>query len=638
MFDFRTQGRLRRAATGVALFLATSAQAFEGNVDPAAVGLEQTYSPFVGRAYPDMVLFGDLHFHTEISFDAGLIGTSLNIHDAFRVARGEKIISNTGQPVQLVRPLDFLAITEHAEMLGLATAIRRSDPRLLQDEWGKRIHDQFRAGQDGRMAAFAEIIDIGTVQGRDPTAGLNLDGDLWLEIIETVDQYNVPGQFTALSGFEWTFTPKGDNLHRVILFGDGAEKTAQTKPLTFFEAPAPELLWDYLEGYEASTGGQAIAVPHNANMSNGLMFSKNKFDGSPMDADYASQRVRWEPMHEMTQIKGDEETHPLLSPDDEFADFESWDVANLSGTSAKTPEMLRYEYARSALKVGLELGREIGVNPYKFGLYGTTDTHTAIPTTREDNYFGKYQHTEPSANRHNIDVIPAEDPSLRIITAQESAAGLTAVWARENTRQEVFGAITRKEAYATTGSRIRVRVFGGWGFEESDLHAADFVSNGYRNGVPMGGDLTNIPEGASPRFLIRALRDSDGANLDRVQIIKGWLDTEGKSHERVYDVAVSDGREIGEDGRAREPVGNTVDVETASYTNSIGATALAGYWQDPDFDPAEDAFYYVRVIEIPKPRWTTHDASFYGVALPDVVPPTVQDRAYTSPIWYTSGG
>lgn len=280
-------------------------------------------------------------------------------------------------------------------------------------------------------------------------------------------------------------------------------------------------MWKYLEGYEDSTGGQAIAVPHNANMSNGLMFSKNKFDGSPMDADYASQRVRWESMHEMTQIKGDEETHPLLSPDDEFADFESWDVANLSGTSAKTPEMLRYEYARSALKVGLELGREIGVNPYKFGLYGTTDTHTAIPTTREDNYFGKYQHTEPSANRHNIDVIPAEDPSLRIITAQESAAGLTAVWARENTRQEVFGAIKRKEAYATTGSRIRVRVFGGWGFEESDLHAADFVSNGYQNGVPMGGDLTNIPDGASPRFLIRALRDSDGANLDRVQIIKG---------------------------------------------------------------------------------------------------------------------
>lgn len=637
MFVLSRQQGFVCASAMVAGFMSFGAHAFEGSVDPEAVGLEETYSPFVGRSYPDTVLFGDLHFHTEISFDAGLIGTSLTIHDAFRIARGDKIISNTGQPVQLIRPLDFLAITEHAEMLGLATAIRTSNPRLLQDEWGKRIHDQFREGQEARMSAFAEIIDIGTVQGRDPTAGLNLDGDLWLEIVEAVDQYNEPGQFTALSGFEWTFTPKGDNLHRVILFGDGADKTSQTKPLTFFEAPDPQMLWEYLEGYEASTGGQAIAVPHNANMSNGLMFSKNKFDGSPMDAEYATQRIRWEPMHEMTQIKGDEETHPSLSPDDEFADFESWDVANLSGTAAKTPEMLRYEYARSALKVGLELGREIGVNPYKFGLYGTTDAHTAIPTTREDNYFGKYQHTEPSANRHNIDVIPAEDPALRIITAQESAAGLTAVWARENTRTEVFGAITRKEAYATTGSRIRVRVFGGWEFEEADLNASDFVSNGYQNGVPMGGDLTSAPEGGTPSFLIRAVRDPDGANLDRIQVIKGWLDAEGKSHERIYDVAVSDGREIDEDGRARAPVGNTVDVETATYTNSIGATALAGHWQDPEFDPAEDAFYYVRVIEIPKPRWTTYDAAFYGVPLPEAVPPTVQDRAYTSPIWYTSG-
>lgn len=594
------------------------------------------YSPFVDRSYPDQVLFGDLHFHTEISFDAGLIGTSLDMHDAFRVARGERIISNTGQPVQLIRPLDFLAITEHAEMLGLATAIRTADPRLLADEWGRQTYELFQSGQEGRMAAFADIIDIGTVQGRDPTAGLDLDGDLWLDIVETVEQYNDPGTFTALSGFEWTFTPQGDNLHRVVIFGDGADKTARTRPFTFFEGSDPELLWDYLASYEAETGGNVVAVPHNANMSNGLMFNKNKFDGSPMDADYAAKRIRWEPMHEMTQIKGDEETHPMLSPDDEFADFESWDVSNLAGSAPKTPEMLRYEYARSALKVGLEIERDIGVNPFKFGFYGTTDTHTALPTTREDNYFGKYQHTEPSANRHSIDVIPADDPALRIITAQESAAGLTAVWARENTRKEVYGAITRKEAYATTGPRMRVRVFGGWNFTEEDLAASDFVSNGYQNGVPMGGELMNTPEGAAPSFLIRALRDPDGANLDRVQIIKGWIDDSGETFERIYDVAVSDGREIGEDGRAREPVGSTVNIENATYSNSIGAAALEAYWQDPDFNPADDAFYYVRVIEIPKPRWTTIDAAFYGIPLPDVVPAEVQDRAYTSPIWYSS--
>lgn len=557
------------------------------------------------------------------------------MHDAFRVARGERILSNTGQPVQLIRPLDFLAITEHAEMLGLATAIRTADPRLLADEWGRQTYEKFHSGQEGRMAAFADIIDIGTVQGRDPLEGTDLDGDIWRDIIETVDQYNDPGTFTALAGFEWTFTPQGDNLHRVVIFSDGADKTSQTRPFSFFEGSDPELLWDYLANYEADTGGNVIAVPHNANMSNGLMFNKNKFDGSPMDADYATKRIRWEPMHEMTQIKGDEETHPILSPDDEFADFESWDVGNLSGRSPKTPEMLRYEYARSALKVGLEIERDIGVNPYKFGLYGTTDTHTAIPTTREDNYFGKYQHTEPSPNRHDRDVIPAEDPSLRILTAQESAAGLTAVWARENTREEVFGAVARKEAYATTGSRIRVRVFGGWDFEEADIGASDFVANGYGNGVPMGGDLVGAPEGGVPRMLVMAMRDPDGANLDRLQVIKGWIDEVGETHEKIYDIAVSGGRAIDGDGRAREPVGTTVDIETATYTNAIGAATLSAFWQDPDFDPAENAFYYVRVIEIPKPRWTTHDAVFYGVPLPDSVPPTVQDRAYTSPIWYT---
>lgn len=297
--------------------------------------------------------------------------------------------------------------------------------------------------------------------------------------------------------------------------------------------------------------------------------------------------------------------------------------------------MLQYEYARSALKTGLKLGEQLGVNPYKFGMIGNTDTHTALPTSREDNYFGKYQHTEPSPERHNLEVIPADDPALRIMTAQESAAGLTAVWSRENTREAIFDSLSRKEVYSTTGSRIGVRVFGGWDFSAEDVHASDLATVGYNKGVPMGGDLSSANDGTAPGFVIRAMRDPDGANLDRVQVIKGWVDAKGETHERIYDVAVSDGREIGADGRARKPVGNTVNIKKATYTNSIGESTLAGYWEDPEFNPAQSAFYYVRVIEIPTPRWTTHDAAFFDIPLPDTVPPTVQDRAYTSPIWYT---
>ena len=619
------------------MLIGPNAAAFEGEVPPQAMEQAPVYSPYAGRGYPDRVLFGDLHLHTKISVDAGLVGTTLGPDEAFRFARGEEIISNTGQRVQLVRPLDFLAVTEHAEFLGLATAVRNADPRLARDDWGSRILAQFKSGQEGRMAAFGEILGAGT-QGVDPVAHLDLAGDTWTNLAKVIDQYNDPGVFSTLAGFEWSSTPQGDNLHRIVLFRDGAERTSQTRPLSMFDTPDPEGLWDYLAVYEANTGGRATAVPHNGNLSNGLMFAPRKFDGSPMDADYAAKRARWEPVHEMTQIKGDEETHPALSPDDEFADFERWDVGNINGSVPKAPEMLQYEYARSALKVGLKLERELGVNPFKLGMYGTTDAHTAISTAREENYFGKYQHTEPSPNRHNFEVIPADDPALQILTAQESASGLAAVWARQNTREAIFDAITRKEVYATTGTRIRVRVFGGWDFEADDLNASDLTALGYGKGVPMGGDLANAPEGGAPRLLIQALRDPDGANLDRIQVIKGWIDASGETFERIYDVAVSDGRTIDANGRCREPVGSTVDIPTATFTNAIGAATLSAFWEDPDFDPTEGAFYYVRVIEIPTPRWTTHDAAFYGIPLPESVPPTVQDRAYTSPIWYTPAG
>ena len=599
---------------------------------------ERIYSPFVRRDFPDQVFFGDTHFHTELSPDAGLVGTTLDVDDAYRFARGEKVISNTGQPAQLIRPLDFLVITDHAEFIGLAPQIRESAPELLADPWGRRIHELFNQGQEGRMEAFQMIMEGAFADPPvNPMESEEAARSIWVDFVEKAELYDNPGTFSAMTGFEWTASPGGNNMHRVVIQRDGAEVTSQTLPFSLFDSLDPEDLWDYLANYEKTTGGHAIAIPHNGNLSNGIMFTDRTFDGKRMSREYAEKRLRWEPLHEMSQMKGDEETHPLLSPEDEFADFETWDVANIAGNQAKTPEMLQYEYARSALKLGLKIGANIGVNPYKHGLVAATDTHTGLATSREENYFGKYAHTEPSADRWNFDVIPAEDPALRIITAQEGAQGLMAVWARQNTRGQLFDSMARKEVYATTGTRIRVRVFAGWTFEPDDVMTSDFAALGYGRGVPMGGDLHTAPADTAPRFLIRALRDPDGANLDRVQVIKGWLDDDGETHERIYDVAVSDGREIGSDGRARQPVGSTVDVETATYTNTIGNALFMTHWEDPDFDPSEPAFYYVRVIEIPTPRWTTFDAAFFDLDLPDVVPPTVQDRAYTSPIWYSPG-
>ncbi len=570
---------------------------------------ERVYSPFVNN----------------LSFDAGLVGTRLTMDEGYRFARGEKVISNTGQPVQLIRPLDFLVITDHAEMIGLAPMIQESNPLLLADPWGAWVHERFNAGPEGRMEAFGNIIEA-AVQGINPFSSDEAAQSIWQDFVTKADGYNEPGRFNAMTGFEWSSTPSGDNLHRVVIFADGADRTGQTVPFSMFDSPDPQGLWGYLARYEEHTGGRALAIPHNGNLSNGLMFGETTFDGSPITKEYAEARSRWEPLHEMTQIKGDEETHPLLSPDDEFADFENWDVRNLDGSAPKVAEMFQYEYARSALMLGLRLG----ANPYKFGMTGASDTHTALSTTREDNYFGKYMSTEPSADRHNNEVIPAKNPALRILTSQESASGLVGVWARENTRGDIFGALKRKEVYATTGTRIRVRVFAGWDFETDDLSRPDFTAQGYQRGVPMGGDISD-----APRLMIRALRDPDGANLDRVQIIKGWLDANGQTHERVYDAAVSDGRRIGGDGRARDPVGNTVDVATATFSNTIGDAMMNAHWQDPDFDPSQPAFYYVRVLEIPTPRWTTYDAAFFGIDLPEIVPATIQDRAYTSPIWYT---
>ena len=608
------------------------AQDFPVNVDDFAS--ERVYSPYVDRTFPDQVYFGDTHLHTTYSPDAGLVGTTLDPEQAYRFARGEEVTSNTGQRVRLIRPLDFLVITDHAEYIGLAPMIRESSPVLLADPYGKWLHERFNAGREGRFEAFQAILhDAATATSR--FSSPDATRSIWEGFVELAESYNEPGRFTAFTGFEWSSTPSGNNLHRVVVFRDGADKTNQVIPFSLFDSEDPEDLWKYLAGYEAKTGGNALAIPHNGNLSNGLMFADRTFTGKKLSREYAQTRMRWEPIIEVTQIKGDGEAHPLLSPEDEFANFENWDVGNIDGSAAKEDRMLQHEYARSALKLGLKLGEKIGANPYKFGLSAATDSHTALATSRESNYFGKYSATEPSPERLRHEVIPADDPSLAVYSFQELASGLTGVWARENTRGAIFDAMERKEVYATTGTRITVRVFAGWDFEPDDVRRPDFIDQGYTRGVPMGGDLTSAQRGRAPTFMIRALRDLDGANLDRIQIVKGWLDGRKELHERVYDVAVSDGRSISADGRCRTQVGNTVDVASASYTNTIGDPLLAAHWGDPDFDPSEHAFYYVRVLEIPTPRWTTYDAAFFGIDLPNGVPATIQDRAYTSPIWYT---
>ncbi|MHC4830124.1 MAG: DUF3604 domain-containing protein, partial [Planctomycetota bacterium] len=546
-----------------------------------------------------------------------------------------EITSSTGLRVKLNRPLDFLVVSDHAEYLGLPVMLRNGDPALRADATGKRWQEMYDAGGEEAYNLFVELVGSATERNQ-LIKTESVTRSVWERFAATAEEFNDPGTFTAFIGFEWSSLPDARNLHRVVMFRDGADRANQVLPYSLFDSEDPEDLWKYLAGYEKKTGGQILAMPHNGNWSNGIMFDGKTLAGEPIDRAYAEARIRWEPVYEVTQIKGDGETHPFLSPEDEFADFENWDKGDVNGTVAKEDWMLQYEYGRSALKLGLKHEAELGVNPYKFGLIGSTDTHTSIAATREENYFGKFAATEPSPERYKHYVIRSSvDESLSTFSKEEVASGLAAVWARENTRESLFDAFERKEVYATTGSRILVRVFGGWDFAADEVERPDFADQGYARGVPMGGDLADPPAGKAPTFMIRALRDGDGANLDRVQMIKGWLDDAGEQHERIYDLAVSDGRAIGADGRCKTPVGSTVDIADASYANTIGDPLLAAHWVDPDFDPDERAFYYVRVIEIPKPRWTAYDAKRFGITMPDDVKMTVQDRAYTSPIWYT---
>ena len=599
--------------------------------DVSAV-LKPEFSPYAGRSFPTRPLFGDTHLHTAVSVDAGTMNR-LGQEDAYRFARGEEVVSTWGLRAKLGRPLDFLVIADHAEMYGLMPQLLSGDPEILSTEIGRRWYGELSTGERDRVFATAMEI-IGSLSGDvPPIANENAVRSAWQAYTALADRYNDPGVFTAMIGFEWTAIG-GYNLHRNVLFRGDASVANQTLPFSQFDSKNPEDLWDYMAEFEVRTGSDVLAIPHNGNLSNGRMFTVESFDGSPLTKELAAQRIQYEPLIEITQIKGDGESHPYLSPNDEFAGYEVWDRANLNGTEAKTPEMLKFEYAREALKTGLKLESTLGVNPYKVGFVGSTDAHTSLSAIEEDNFFGKHSGVEPEPHRWEHVVIEAPDPKFNTLGWQQASSGLAVVWATENTREAIFDAMKRKETYATTGSRMTVRFFGGFDFTAEDAESRMPAAAGYQKGVPMGGDLTKAPMGKAPGFLVAALKDPVGGNLDRIQIVKGWRDASGETQEKVYDVVWSDDRVPGADGKL-PPVGNTVDVARAIWKNTIGDPELITVWTDPDFDPAQAAFYYAKVIEIPTPRWTAYEALRFDVKMTEDVPMTTQERAYTSPIWYT---
>lgn len=598
------------------------------------------YSPYAGRDFPTRPFFGDTHTHTSFSMDAGAFGARLGPKDAYRFAKGEELTASSGQQVKLSRPLDFLVVTDHSDGFGFFPLLFSGDPKMLAYPQGKRWYDMIQSGK-GADAAIEIIVSFSQgkmAEGLLPVPGTVTYRSAWRETIKAADEANEPGRFTAFIGYEWTSNTGGNNLHRNVIFRDNGDKASRIEPFTTQKplgSDNPRDLWKWMAAYEDKTGGELLAIAHNGNLSNGRMFPIiEPGTGRNIDRAYAEARTRWERLYEATQIKGDGETHPVLSPNDEFANFERWDKGNLDLSELKKKEMLEFEYARSALKNGLKLEADLGVNPYKFGMVGSTDAHTGLAAVEEDNFFGKTSSSEPSPDRATHPFVKTD--KAVIMGWETTASGYAAVWARENTRESIFDAMQRRETYATTGPRMAVRFFGGFDFEDKDARNRMPAQIGYSKGVPMGGDLGNAPAGKAPTFLVAALKDPIGANLDRYQIVKGWLDAKGEVHEKVYDVAWSGNRKPGADGKV-PLVGSTVDVPNATWSNTIGAPELIAVWKDPNFNPAQRAFYYGRVIEIPTPRWTAYDAKKFGVKMPTEVPMTTTERAYTSPIWYTPG-
>lgn len=610
----------------------------------AVAAPKRPYSPYADRSFPTRPFFGDTHLHTAFSMDAGAFGARLTPRDAYRFARGDQINSSTGQPVRLSRPLDFLVVADHSDNMGFFPDLFAGKAAVLADPTGRKWYDMIRSG-DGNDAAMEIIVAFS--HNTFPNDLMYFPGtqgykNAWQETIDAAEAFNDPGTFTAFIGYEWTSNTGGNNLHRNVIFRDNGARAGLVQPFTVYPpygSDDPAKLWDWMANYEEKTSGSVLAIPHNGNLSNGIMFPVEQAFGKALDADYVTTRARWEPLYEMTQTKGTGEAHPFLSPNDEFADFELWDKGNLDGSVAKTNDMLQYEYARQALKNGLLLEKTFGTNPYKFGMIGSSDAHTALAAMEEDNFFGKTVPQEPGPERMKAVFVDNKQTGVQVFDWEVGASGYAAVWAEENTRASIWDAMQRRETYGTTGPRMVVRFFGGWDFTETDAQNRTPANIGYARGVPMGGNLPTMPEGAgAPTFLVAALRDPIGGNLDRIQIVKGWIDGTGAVQEKVHDVVWSGDRKPDPTTGKVPLVGNTVDVATATYTNSIGAPELAAVWTDPDFDATQSAFYYARVLEIPTPRWTAYDAARFGTEPLEGTRMTIVERAYTSPIWYTPKG
>ena len=574
--------------------------------------------------------FGDVHVHTGWSFDAFTNGSRATPTDAYAWAQGQEITnSGMGGKIQIQTPLDFYMVAEHAEFMGVFNQMSNPESPLSKTELAKGVNSPDPVV---RMQTFAGVLRDMSAGKVDPMlTDPALASTVWAEIVKAADAAYRPGHFTTFAGFEWTANPQKRNLHRVVVFRDTAKLPGMV--LSALESEDPETLWKWMDELRAK-GSTLLAIPHNGNASDGRMFETVRFDGKqPIDAAYNAIRARNEPLYEITQIKGTSETHPDLSPNDEFAGFEQWDYT--LSADYERPKHRRGSFARQALLEGLSQEATGNGNPFKYGFIGDTDTHNAAGSNEEFNYTGKFAFENDAS--HRLKGMEGQ-PAGQVRQVQEfSSGGLAGVWAEANTRESIFDAMQRRETFGTSGTMIKVRLFGGWDFTDADLKGAGVVRAGYARGVPMGSDL-KAPTGKAPSFVVMASKDPKSGNLDRVQIVKGWLDGSGKQHETVYDVAWSGDRKPDPKTGKLPPVGDTVDAATAQYTNNIGAAELATVWTDPDFDPAERAFYYVRVLEIPTPRWSTIDAVRLGVPVPKGLPVSIQERAWTSPIWYTPTG
>jgi hypothetical protein len=597
-------------------------QARNNRIAGALLGAALAAAPAMAEKH---AYFGNVHVHTNYSFDAYTNGTLTTPADAYAWARGKAIPGGGGGgDLKIVTPLDFYAVSDHAEWMGMFRLMEDPDSPLSKHPLAPRITSD---DQNTAMQAFAEVLRNFSAGKADPAlSDPKISSEVWADIVATADAHYKPGEFTTFPAFEWSSNPDMRNLHRVVVFRDSA-KVPQL-PYSSLDSTDPEDLWAWMES-QRKDGSTLLAIPHNGNASDGLMFSLTTLSGEPLGDTYIETRRRNEPLYEITQIKGTSETHPDLSPNDEFAGFEIWDYT--LSADALRPEHRKGSYARQALLDGLDFTAAGRGNPFQYGFIGDTDTHNAAASHEEFNYTGKFGFENNPA--HRLQGLEGQPEGQKRQVREFSSGGLAAVWAEENTREAIYDAMLRRETYGTTGSMIKLRFFGGWSFTGEDAAAVDFAKRGYAGGVPMGGTLSG-GKGKAPRFMVQAAKDANSGNLDRVQIVKGWVDKSGKQHEQVYNVAWSGERKPAADG-SLPPVGDTVDAKTASYDNSIGAAQLGTLWQDPDFDPSLPVFYYARVLEIPTPRWSTRDAVATGLPLPEGLPVSIQERAYSSPIWYT---